>query len=62
MPLSEVIHAYALGPSVLIINPLKNIYENANTLAHGGVHLVVLAYLQRRLLVFINLTLILVVT
>ena len=31
MPLSEVIHAYALGPSVLIINPLKNIYENANT-------------------------------
>ena len=29
-------------------NPLKNDCENANTLAHGGVHLVVLAHLQRR--------------
>ena len=29
-------------------NPLKNVCKNANTLAHGDVHLVVLAYLQRR--------------
>ena len=29
-------------------NPLKNDCENANILAHGGVHLVVLAHLQRR--------------
>jgi hypothetical protein len=33
---------------VLTINPLENICENANTQAHGGVHLVVLAHLQRR--------------
>ena len=30
------------------VNPLENDCENANTLAHGGVHLVVLAHLQRR--------------
>ena len=29
-------------------NPLKNVCENANKLAHDGVHLVVLAHLQRR--------------
>jgi hypothetical protein len=29
-------------------NPLKKCLKNANTLAHGGVHLVVLAHLQRR--------------
>jgi hypothetical protein len=29
-------------------NPLKNDCENANTHAHGDVHLVVLAHLQRR--------------
>jgi hypothetical protein len=29
-------------------NPLKNGFENAKTLAHDGVHLVVLAHLQRR--------------
>ena len=31
-----------------VTNPLKNICENVNTLALGGVHLVVLAHLQRR--------------
>ena len=29
-------------------NPLKNVCENANTLTHGDVYLVVLAHLQRR--------------
>jgi hypothetical protein len=31
-----------------VTNPLKNGYENANTLAHDVVNLVVLAHLQRR--------------
>ena len=31
-----------------MVNPLENDCENANTLTHGGVHLVVLAHLQRR--------------
>jgi hypothetical protein len=31
-----------------VTNPLKNVCENANTLAHDGVHLVVLAHLQMR--------------
>jgi hypothetical protein len=31
-----------------VTNPLKNGCENANTLAHDGIHLVVLAQLQRR--------------
>ena len=30
-------------------NPLKNVCENANILALGGVHLVLLAHLQRSL-------------
>jgi hypothetical protein len=30
-----------------VTNPLKNIYENINTLAHGGEQLVVLAHWQR---------------
>ena len=30
-------------------NPLENNYENANTHTHGGVHLVVLAHLQKEM-------------
>ena len=30
------------------LTPLGNVCENANTLAHGGVHLVLLAHLQNR--------------
>ena len=30
------------------LNPLENDCENANTHTHGGVHLVVLAHLQRQ--------------
>jgi hypothetical protein len=28
-------------------NPLENVYKNANTLAHGDAHLVVLAHLHK---------------
>ena len=40
-------------------NPLENNYENANTHTHGGVHLVVLAHLQKEIkleLMWINST------
>jgi hypothetical protein len=36
------------GVASWVANPLKNNCENANTHTHDGVHLVVLAYLQRR--------------
>jgi hypothetical protein len=31
-----------------VVNSLENDCENANTLAHGDIHMLVLAYLQRR--------------
>jgi hypothetical protein len=51
VPLEWSNFALLLGSSGVVswvANPLKNNCENANTHAHGGVHLVVLAHLLRR--------------
>ena len=51
VPLERSNFAMLLGSSGIVkwvTNPLKNGWENANTLAHDGVHLVVLVHLQRR--------------
>ena len=51
VPLERSNIAMLLGSSGVVRaseNSLKNICENANRHVHGGVHLVVLAHLQRR--------------
>ena len=48
VPLEQSNFVMLLGSSGVVncvTNPLKNVCENANTLALGGVHLVVLAHL-----------------
>ena len=51
MPLERSNIAVLLGSSGVVRaseNSLKNICENADIHVHGGVHLVVLAHLQRK--------------
>jgi hypothetical protein len=48
VPLDEDSFAYAFRSSGELTYCLKNYCENANTHAHGDVHLVMLAHLRRR--------------